>query len=184
MKRLLFILPIIAFAGLAAFLGFGLTQDPKQLPSQLIDRPLPEFALPGIADTADGGQEQLQGFASASFKGEPRLLNIWASWCAACPQEHPVLTRIASEGFPVYGVAWKDKPEDSRAWLARYGNPYAGVAADQAGRTAIDLGVTGVPETFIVDKKGRVRFKQIGPISPEVWEGQIKPLMQQLRAEA
>ncbi len=179
MKRLLFILPIIAFAGLAAFLGFGLTKDPKALPSQLIDRPLPEFVLPGIADTPGGGP----GFASASFKGEPRLLNIWASWCAACPQEHPVLERIAAEGFPVYGIAWKDKPADSRAWLARYGNPYAGVAADEQGRTAIDLGVTGVPETFIIDRKGRVRFKQIGPISPEVWEDQIKPLMQQLRAE-
>lgn len=178
MKRLLFILPVIAFVGLAVFLGYGLTQDPKELPSQLIDRPLPEFALPGIA--TDGGP----GIASASFRGEPRLLNVWASWCAACPQEHPVLTRIAQEGFPVYGIAWKDKPEDSRAWLARYGNPYAGIGADQQGRTAIDLGVTGVPETFIVDKKGRVRFKQIGPISPEVWEGQIKPLMQQLRAEA
>jgi cytochrome c biogenesis protein CcmG/thiol:disulfide interchange protein DsbE len=180
MKRLLFVLPIIAFAGLAAFLGFGLTKDPKALPSQLIDRPLPEFVLPGIAEEPGGGP----GFASASFRGEPRLLNIWASWCAACPQEHPVLERIASEGFPVYGIAWKDKPVDSRTWLARYGNPYAGVAADEQGRTAIDLGVTGVPETFIVDRKGRVRFKQIGPISPEVWEGQIKPLMQQLREEA
>jgi cytochrome c biogenesis protein CcmG/thiol:disulfide interchange protein DsbE len=177
MKRLLFILPIIAFAGLAAFLGFGLTQDPKELPSQLIDRPLPEFALPGIAD---GGP----GLASASFKGEPRLLNVWASWCAACPQEHPVLERIAQEGFPVYGIAWKDKPEDSRAFLARYGDPYSGMGSDFSGRTAIDLGVTGAPETFVVDKRGRVRFKQIGPISPEVWEGQIKPLMLQLRAEA
>lgn len=180
MQRLIFILPIIAFAGLAAFLGFGLTQDPKALPSQLIDRPLPEFVLPGIAAEPGGGP----GIVSASFTGEPRLLNIWASWCAACPQEHPVLERIAAEGFPVYGIAWKDKPADSRTWLARYGNPYAGVAADEQGRTAIDLGVTGVPETFIIDKKGRVRFKQIGPISPEVWEGQIKPLMQQLRAEA
>ena len=177
MKRLLFILPVIAFAGLAAFLGFGLTQDPKELPSQLIDRPLPEFALPGIVE---GGP----GLASASFKGEPRLLNVWASWCAACPQEHPVLERIAQEGFPVYGIAWKDKPEDSRAFLARYGDPYSGMGSDFPGRTAIDLGVTGAPETFVVDKKGRVRFKQIGPISPEVWEGQIRPLMQKLRAEA
>ena len=177
MHRLIFILPIIAFAGLAAFLGFGLTQDPKELPSQLIDRPLPEFVLPGI----EAGSP---GLASASFRGEPRLLNIWASWCAACPQEHPVLERIAAEGFPVYGIAWKDKPEDSRAFLARYGDPYSGMGSDFPGRTAIDLGVTGAPETFVVDKKGRVRFKQIGPISPEVWEGQIKPLMQQLRAEA
>jgi cytochrome c biogenesis protein CcmG/thiol:disulfide interchange protein DsbE len=164
--------------GLAVFLGLGLTRDPKALPSQLIDRPLPQFALPGIE--APPGP----GFATAAFKGEPKLLNIWASWCAACPQEHPVLERIAGEGFKVYGIAWKDKPADSRDWLARYGNPYAAVAADEQGRTAIDLGVTGVPETFIVDKRGRVRFKQIGPISPEVWEGQVKPLMQQLRAEA
>lgn len=175
MQRLLFILPIIAFAGLAGFLGFGLTQDPKDLPSQLINRPLPEFALPGI----DG-----PGLASASFRGEPRLLNIWASWCAACPQEHPVLERIAAEGFPVYGIAWKDKPDDSRAFLARFGNPYAGLGADQSGRTAIDLGVTGAPETFVIDARGRVRFKQVGPISPEIWEQRIRPLLQQLRAEA
>lgn len=180
MKRLLFILPVIAFAGLAAFLGFGLTQDPKELPSQLIDRPLPEFSLPGIADEPGGGP----GLVSASFRGEPRLLNVWASWCAACPQEHPVLERIAAEGFPVYGIAWKDKPEDSRAFLARYGNPYSGMGADFPGRTAIDLGVTGAPETFVVDKKGRVRFKQVGPISPEIWESQIKPMMLQLQAEA
>ncbi|MEI6486761.1 MAG: DsbE family thiol:disulfide interchange protein [Sphingomonadales bacterium] len=176
MKRLLFILPIIAFAGLAAFLGYGLTQDPKELPSQLIDRPLPEFALPGIDPGA--------GLASASFRGEPRLLNVWASWCSACPQEHPVLTQIAREGFVVTGIAWKDKPEDSRAFLARFGNPYQALGSDLSGRTAIDLGVTGAPETFIIDKQGRVRFKVVGPISPEAWEGQIKPLMQQLRAEA
>lgn len=131
MQRLLFILPIIAFAGLAGFLGFGLTQDPKALPSQLIDRPLPAFTLPGI----DGPE-----LASTAFRGEPRLLNIWASWCSACPQEHPVLERIAGEGYGVYGIAWKDKPEDSRAFLARFGNPYAGLGADQSGRTAIDLG--------------------------------------------
>jgi cytochrome c biogenesis protein CcmG/thiol:disulfide interchange protein DsbE len=119
-----------------------------------------------------------------SLKGEPALLNIFASWCAACPQEHPVLTRISAEGFPVYGIAWKDKPQDSRDWLTKWGNPYRATAADENGRTAIDLGVTGVPETFIVDKAGRVRFKQIGPISPEQWEATIKPLMAKLRAEA
>lgn len=180
MKRLLFILPVFAFIGLVAFLGIGLTKDPKELPSQLIDRPLPEFALPGVAPEAGGGP----GFASAALKGEPALLNIFASWCAACPQEHPVLTRISEEGFPVYGVAWKDKPQDTRDWIAKWGNPYKAIAADEAGRTAIDLGVTGVPETFIVDRNGRVRFKQVGPISPETWEGTIRPLMAKLRAEA
>ena len=180
MNRLLFIVPVIAFLALVGFFGFGLTQDPKALPSQLIDRPLPQFVLPGIADVPGGGP----GFASAALKGEPALLNIFASWCAACPQEHPVLTRITDEGYPVYGIAWKDKPKDSRDWLGRFGDPYKAVAADENGRTAIDLGVTGVPETFIVDKQGRVRFKQIGPISPEIWEGTIKPLMQKLRTEA
>ncbi len=176
MKRLLFIAPVIAFVALVGVFGYGLTQDPKKLPSALIDRPLPAFDLPGITP---GG-----GFASASLKGEPMLLNVFASWCAACPQEHPMLTRISGEGVPVYGLAWKDKPQDTRDWIERFGNPYRRIAADEAGRTAIDLGVTGVPETFILDKKGRVRFKQIGPISPEDWDGTLKPLIARLRAEA
>ena len=180
MNRFVFIMPVIAFIALIGFFGIGLTKDPKVLPSQLLDRPLPTFDLPGIAEAPGGGP----GLASVALKGEPALLNIFASWCAACPQEHPVLTRISAEGFPVYGIAWKDKPQDSRDWLAKWGNPYRATAADENGRTAIDLGVTGVPETFIVDKAGRVRFKQIGPISPEQWEGTIKPLMAKLRAEA
>ena len=180
MNRLVFIVPVIGFMALVGVFGVGLTKDPKTLPSQLIDRPLPQFALPGIEAGAGGGT----GIASTALKGEPVLLNIFASWCAACPQEHPVLTRISAEGFPVYGVAWKDKPQDSRDWIARFGNPYKAIAADEAGRTAIDLGVTGVPETFIVDSQGRVRFKQVGPISPEIWEGTIRPLMLKLRAEA
>ena len=178
MNRLVFILPVIAFFGLIGFFAIGLTRDPKVLPSQLIDRPLPAFALPGIE--AGGGA----GFANTALQGEPALLNIFASWCAACPQEHPVLTRIAREGVPVYGLAWKDKPADSREWLARFGNPYKRVAADEAGRTAIDLGVTGVPETFVVDKHGRVRSKIIGPISNERWDTELRPLIARLRAEA
>ncbi len=180
MNRIVFIVPVIAFMALVGVFGIGLTKDPKALPSQLIDRPLPAFALPGIAATPGGGP----GFASVALKGEPTLLNIFASWCASCPQEHPMLTRISAEGFPVYGIAWKDAPEDTRKWIDRFGDPYKAIAADQAGRTAIDLGVTGVPETYIVDKQGRVRFKQIGPISPETWEATIKPLMLKLRAEA
>lgn len=180
MRRLAYLLPVLLFALVAGGLGIGLRRDPSLLPSMLIDRPLPAFDLPGIAEAPGGGP----GLASVALKGEPALLNIFASWCAACPQEHPVLTRISAEGFPVYGIAWKDKPQDSRDWLAKWGNPYRATAADENGRTAIDLGVTGVPETFIVDKAGRVRFKQIGPISPEQWEGTIKPLMAKLRAEA
>ena len=180
MNRLVFLLPVLGLVALDGVFAVGLTKDPKELPSVLIDRPLPEFTLPGIADTPGGGP----GFASTALRGQPALLNIFASWCAACPQEHPVLTRISGEGVPVYGLAWKDKPADSRMWLDRFGNPYARVAADEAGRTAIDLGVTGVPETFIVDKHGRVRSKVIGPISNERWDSELKPLLAKLRAEA
>ncbi|KPF79176.1 thiol:disulfide interchange protein [alpha proteobacterium AAP81b] len=176
MKRLLFLLPVLAFVGLIAIFGVGLTKDPKELPSMLIDKPMPQFALPGIEA---GG-----GFATAALRGQPALVNVFASWCAACPQEHPVLTRIAGEGYPVFGIAWKDQPADARDWLARLGNPYKAIASDLSGRVAIDLGVTGAPETFVTDKAGRVRYKIVGPISPEAWEGEIKPLMDRLRAEA
>ncbi len=175
MKRWLFVLPVVAFIALIAAFSFGLTQDPSKLPSQLIDKPLPGFTLPGL----DGGT----GFASASLKG-PLLLNVFASWCPSCPQEHPTLTQISQLGVPVYGIAWKDKPEDTKAWLAKLGNPYTAVAADLDGRTAIDLGITGAPETFVIDRRGRVRFKQIGPIMPETWTGTIEPLLARLRAEA
>ncbi len=180
MKRLLFLLPVIAFAGLVAFFGVGLTKDPSKLPSQLIDRPLPVFALPGIAGVPDGGP----GFATAQLKGKPALLNVFASWCSACPPEHPVLARIRNEGTPVYGIAWKDKPADTAEWLGRLGNPYTAVAADFDGRTAIDLGVTGAPETFIVDKAGRVRYKVIGAITNAMWDQQLKPMIAKLGAES
>ena len=180
MKRLVFILPVIAFVALVGFFAIGLTKDPKELPSQLIDRPLPAFDLPGIEAVAGGGP----GFANTTLTGEPALLNVFASWCPACPQEHPVLTRISREGVPVYGIAWKDKPEKTRGWIARFGNPYRVIAADESGRTAIDLGITGAPESFIVDARGRVRYKVIGPISNEKWDKELKPLMARLRAEA
>jgi len=177
MSRWLFILPVLLFVGLVAAFGIGLTKDPSQIPSQLIDRPLPQFALPGL--TADA-----PGLASHQLTGEPQLLNVFASWCAACPQEHPMLTRIASEGVTVNGIDWKDKPEDGAAWLARLGNPYARVGSDPGARTGIDLGVTGVPETFVVDKRGRVRYKQIGPIDAQAWETVLKPMLAKLAAEA
>jgi cytochrome c biogenesis protein CcmG/thiol:disulfide interchange protein DsbE len=176
MKRLLFAAPVVAFIAVVAFLGYGLTQDPAKLPSQLIDKPLPAFDLPGVPGA--------KGFTSASLAGEPALLNIFASWCVPCRAEHPVLTRIAGEGVPVYGIAWKDKPDASAALLARMGNPYRAAALDESGRTGIDLGITGVPESFVLDRHGRVRFKQIGPITAEVWDSTLKPLIAKLRAEA
>ena len=182
MKRLLFGLPVLLFAGLIAFFAFGLTQDPSRIPSMLIDKPLPAFDVPGL-DAAS------PGFSTASFgsgiaRGEPKLLNVFASWCAACPEEHPMLTQIASEGVPVYGLDWKDQPADAKAWLAKLGNPYHRIGSDPGARTGIDLGVTGVPETFVVDGRGRVRYKQIGPISPDDWDKTLKPMLAKLRAEA
>ena len=178
MKRLLFVLPVVAFIALVGVFGVGLTKDPAQLPSQLIDRPLPGFALPGVAGVGDGA-----GFVSTALRGKPSLLNVFASWCSACPAEHPVLTRIAGEGVRVYGIAWKDQPADASAWLAKLGNPYTAVGGDLSGRVAIDLGVTGAPETFVVDGRGRVRYKVIGAITPEMWDATLKPLLAKLGAE-
>ncbi len=177
MKRLLFVLPILGFALLAGFFAYGLTQDPSKLPSTLIDRPLPAFELAGL-------DANTPGLKAAQLRGEPALLNVFASWCIACKVEHPVLLRLSSEGVPLYGLAWKDKPSDSAGYLAGAGNPFRRVGSDPDGRAGIDLGVAAVPETFLVDKHGRVRFKQVGPIMPEDWENTIKPLMARLRAEA
>ena len=177
MNRLLFAAPVAGFLAVVAVFGIGLTKDPSAIPSQLIDRPLPAFELPGLT-AAD------PGFGSKDLKGKPMLLNVFASWCAACPQEHPMLTRIAGEGVPVYGLDWKDTPEDATRWLGELGNPYTLVASDPTARTGIDLGVTGVPETFVVDKRGRVRYKQIGPIDTTTWETVLKPMLAKLEAEA
>ena len=177
MKRLLFLLPVLLFAGIVGFFALGLTHDPAKLPSVLIDRPLPAFELAGLSAAKPG-------FGSAVFTGEPKLLNVFASWCAACPQEHSMLGRIASEGVQVYGINWKDTPEAASAWLAKFGNPYTRIGSDPSARTGIDLGVTGVPETFVVDKRGRVRYKQIGPISVADWEQVLKPMLARLRTEA
>ena len=177
MKRWLFALPVAAFVALVAFFGVGLTRDPSKLPSQLIDRPLPAFALPGIGRPGDAG------FSAASLKGRPALLNIFGSWCAACPPEHPVLAVMQAEGVRVYGIAWKDKPADTREWIARLGDPYTAIAADESGRTAIDLGVTGAPESFVVDKAGRVRYKVVGAITPAIWDNELKPLFARLGSE-
>lgn len=177
MNRLIFIVPVALFVLLVGAFGIGLTKDPSIIPSQLIDRPLPAFALPGLKATDPG-------LASTDLKGQPRLLNVFASWCAACPQEHPMLTSIAAQGTQVYAINWKDTPADAEAWLGKLGNPYGRIGSDPSARTGIDLGVTGVPETFVVDKRGRVRYKQIGPIDQTAWDTVLKPMLAKLAAEA
>lgn len=176
MKRLLFILPVVLFAGLAIVFGFGLTRDPSRLPSVLIDRPLPAFDLPPVA-------EGVPALASARLTGEPALLNLFASWCVPCRVEHPLFLRLAEEGVPIHGIDWKEPAAAGAAYLTQYGNPFRSVGSDPSGRAGIDLGISGVPETFVVDAAGRVRYRHVGPITAADWNGTLKPLLAKLKAE-
>jgi len=174
-----FLLPLVLFLGLAVFLAVGLTRDPRELPSPLIGRAAPAFELPRLA--ADGGPDAGR-FAPADMRGKVWLLNVWASWCVSCRQEHPVLLDIARRGdLPLIGLDYKDTLPEARAWLAEHGNPYQLSAVDADGRVGIDYGVYGVPETYLIDKAGTIRYKQIGPLTAEVLEGTILPLVKELR---
>jgi len=175
MKRLLFLLPAAAFFAVIAAFVMGLRHDPSHITSTLIDKPLPRFSLPAVRDN--------QGLASADFKGEPMLLNVFASWCVACRLEHSLLLQLKDQGITIQGLDWKDDAADGARYLADNGDPYMKAGNDRNGRTGIDLGVAGVPETFVVDRKGRVRYKFIGPIETSDWEDTIKPLLQRLRSE-
>lgn len=170
------IVPLVVFAGLAVAFAAGLTMNPREIPSVLVGKPVPEFALPPV-------DRQALGFSAADLKGEVRLVNVFASWCAACEEEHPLLTRLAAAGtVPIYGLNYKDDPEDARRWLNRLGNPYARIGADRDGRVAIDWGVYGVPETFVVDRQGRIAYKHIGALKEGVLKERIMPLIARLRA--
>lgn len=176
LRRLLFLLPALVFVGVGVALAVGLTRDPEELPSTLLDRPLPRFDLPPIA----GGAKD-RGLAAADLEGHVSLLNVFASWCAPCRVEHPILARLAEqEGVAVYGVDYKDAPADARAYLDQLGDPYRRVGADRDGRVGIDLGITGVPETFVVDGTGRVVYRYAGPLTPEVVDDTILPLVEKL----
>jgi cytochrome c biogenesis protein CcmG, thiol:disulfide interchange protein DsbE len=175
-RRVLVALPLALFVFIALSFAFGLRKDPSIIPSVLIEKSLPHFDLPPVraADT---------GVRSADLRGEPMLLNLFASWCVTCRIEHPVLLSLRRQGILVVGIDFEDSPAAGAKYLRENGDPYYKVGNDRSGRTGIDLGVTGVPETFVVDKQGRVRYKQIGPIDPDVWTNTIKPLMDQLRSE-
>ncbi|WP_282009036.1 DsbE family thiol:disulfide interchange protein [Brevundimonas aveniformis] len=176
-RRLLFFVPVVALAVLAGLLWLGLGRDPEALPSTLIDRPLPAFELAPVRTGED------HGLATTDFTGRPMLLNVFASWCVGCRVEHPFLMELAGRGVVIQGLDWKDPPGAGAAWLAEHGDPYARVGDDPDGRTGIDLGVSGAPETFIVDARGRVRHRHVGPITPEVWETELRPILQRLEAE-
>lgn len=177
MNRGLALIPVGLFAALIVTFYFALGRDPTHIPSVLIDKPLPAFALPGV-------QTGAAGLRSSDLRGQPMLLNVFGSWCSSCVAEHPMLMELARQGVVIDGIDWRDEAADGAKWLGQYGNPYAHVGNDRMGRTGIDLGVTGAPETFIVDGKGRVRYKQIGPIDADTWNNTILPLMKKLRSES
>ena len=176
MKRWQYLAPLAIFVVLALFLGAGLSLNPREVPSPLIDKPAPAFTLARLDEPATR-------ITNTDLQGQVWILNVWASWCAACREEHPILVDFAKRStVPLYGLNYKDKRDDGLAWLNRFGNPYKASLFDVDGRVGIDFGVYGVPETFIIDKQGVVRFKQIGPVTPEVLRDRIEPLLKQLNA--
>jgi len=176
MKRLWFLIPLAAFLALAIVLAVGLKRDPREVPSPLIDKPAPKFALARLDDAAKTVRLQ-------DLKGKVFILNVWASWCVACREEHPLLVEFAKKRVvPLYGLNYKDTRPDASAWLARFGNPYDASFFDEDGRVGLDFGVYGVPETFIVDGNGVIRMKHIGPITPDVLANKIEPLLKKLDA--
>lgn len=161
MRRLLLLLPLLLLAGLIAVFAFSIDRDPNLIRSVLIDKPAPEFALPPLAGL------DVPGFTTADLGGTVTVVNVFASWCVPCRDEHPLLeTLVAETGVRLFGINQKDAPENARAFLAELGNPYAAVGTDTDGRVSIDWGVYGVPETFVVDADGIITFKHIGPITP------------------
>ncbi len=174
-SRLAALAPLAVFLVVGGFLAVGLTLNPREIPSPLIGKPIPEFSLPPVKGRA-------LGLSSADLKGEVSLVNVFASWCVACRAEHPLLTELRQKGVvPIHGLNYKDRPEDAEKWLDELGDPYARTGADINGRVAIDWGVYGVPETFVIDRNGRIAYKVIGPLTPQILQDKVLPLIRELR---
>ena len=169
-------LPLIIFVVMLGFLAVGLGLNPREVPSPLINKPVPTFTLPTLASPD-------KTFSPQDLRGKVWLLNVWASWCVACRIEHPVLVELAKTGVvPIYGLNYKDKRDDAIRWLGNFGNPYQQSLSDTEGLVGIDFGVYGVPETFVIDKTGVIRLKHIGPVTPEALQNTILPLIRKLGA--
>ncbi|MDO9191086.1 MAG: DsbE family thiol:disulfide interchange protein [Sulfurimicrobium sp.] len=173
MKR--FLIPLGIFIVLVIFLGIGLKLNPREVPSPLIGKPAPDFKLALLSDPS-------RQMSPADLHGKVWLFNVWASWCGSCRQEHDLLLGLARQGIvPIYGMDYKDQPGDARAVLTRFGNPYVETVIDPDGRTGINYGVYGVPETYLIDKGGIIRYKHTGPLTQEILDKKILPLAKELQ---
>ncbi len=167
--------PLLVFLGMLVLFAIGLTMNPREIPSPLIGKPVPVFDLPPVK-----GREL--GLSSASLQGEVSLVNVFASWCTACREEHPLLMDLRRRGtVPIHGLNYKDKPDDASRWLNELGDPYTRTGADIKGRVGIEWGVYGVPETFVIDRHGRIAYKHIGALTPDALQKKILPLVAELR---
>ena len=176
MKSLRFILPLLLFVVLLVFLWSGLSLNPREVPSPLIDKPAPAFRLARLDDPT-------RMLSREDLHGQVWLLNVWASWCVSCMEEHPILVELSKSGaVPIYGLDYKDKRDAALAWLGQHGNPYTVAISDPEGLVGIDYGVYGVPETYLIDKAGVIRYKQIGPVTPQILSETILPLVRKLQA--
>ncbi len=178
MKRLLYFLPVAVFAGVAVSFLWGVDRGASVLPSALIDQPAPQFVLPPVEDV------DRPGFSTADLKGQVVLVNFFASWCVPCLAEHPLITRLADQGLPVYGINYKNEPAEASAWLAKYGNPYTLIGSDFDGRIGVEFGVTGMPESFVIDRNGVIRYKQVGAIASDDLKRTILPIIARLERAA
>lgn len=173
--RILVMLPMGVFLALAVVLGWGLGRNAQVIPSALIGKPVPEFSLPAV-------QGRSLGLSNADLHGEVSLVNVFASWCTACREEHPVFMELRrNDAVPIHGINYKDRPQDAAKWLNAMGDPYTRTGADLDGRVSIDWGVYGVPETYVIDKQGLIAFKHVGALTPEVYRDKIAPVIAELR---
>ena len=169
-----FLIPLAIFAVLVVFLGIGLTLNPREVPSVLIDKPAPKFILPDLFDP----DKQVN---SSDFDGKVWLLNVWGTWCPECWREHGFLVQLAAEGIPIVGIDWRDDRSEALKFLQQKGNPFVAVGFDPESQAIMDWGVYGAPETFLIDKGGAIRWKHAGALSPQLWKETLQPLMEQLK---
>lgn len=171
-------LPLVVLGALAGLFWKGLSLDPHRLPSTHIGKTIADFDLPALSET---GKHR---FSSRELKGKVVLLNVWASWCKACEEEQLFLLDLASKGFPIFGLNYKDEDKAAKDWLSEWGNPYQKIAQDKLGTTAIDLGIYGTPETFLIDEKGTIIYRHVGVLNQDIWVQTFEPLLKQLRAHS